>query len=108
MTEDQMKEAHKHCIYNKEELEKSTVVACFHCISIWGEEDLHPCLVVDYCDGGQTALCPKCGIDSLIGNASGIDLLDEKQCDLAEMCIKYFNETIASRYVDLDPENDDE
>jgi hypothetical protein len=33
-------------------------------------------LVIDYTDNGQTALCPICGLDSVVGDACGI-IIDE-------------------------------
>ncbi len=106
MTEDQLKAVHKHCFNNKEEVEKSTVVACFHCISMWDEEELKE-TEFDYPSKDPTAFCPKCGIDAIIGNASGIDLYDGEQFDMAEMNIRWFGyKKPEDLYVDLDPEND--
>ncbi|MBQ7989742.1 MAG: cytoplasmic protein [Oscillospiraceae bacterium] len=62
--------AHRHCTYNREELEKSSDIGCFHCMKIFHNHKS----ISSFCDGGETALCPYCGIDSLIGSASGYEI----------------------------------
>ena len=62
-------EAHKHCRLNRRELERSDKCACFYCGLIY-----QPSQIKAWCDDGTTALCPRCGIDSVIGSASGIEL----------------------------------
>jgi hypothetical protein len=58
--------AHKHCWHNRSELQKSRVCGCFYCMSIF-----LPSEIDEWTDDGQSALCPKCGIDSVIGSESG-------------------------------------
>lgn len=72
-------EAHKHCRKNRKEISDSDFCGCFYCLDIYPSED-----VKSWCDKkGPTALCPKCGIDSVIGTASGFlvtkDLLEKMQ-----------------------------
>jgi len=58
--------AHKHSIYNRAELEKSSSCGCFYCLAIFPPSEIY-----DWIDEGRTALCPKCPVDSVIGSASG-------------------------------------
>ena len=58
--------AHKHSIRHRTELEKSTLCGCFYCLSIFP-----PSEITEWIDDGQTAICPKCPVDSVIGSASG-------------------------------------
>lgn len=58
--------AHDHCTCNKSELEKSKKCGCFYCLRIFS-----PKKVDQFIDSGKTALCPFCGIDAVIGDASG-------------------------------------
>jgi hypothetical protein len=62
--------AHKHSIFHRLELTKSFICGCFYCLHIFKPKD-----VLDWVDEdnpkGATALCPKCGIDSVIGSESG-------------------------------------
>lgn len=37
------------------------MVGCFYCITIYGSSEIK-----EWIDGGQTALCPHCGIDSVL------------------------------------------
>jgi hypothetical protein len=69
--------AHKHCAGHREDILSSASCGCFYCLAIfpptevedWIEEN--PDNTADITLTGQTALCPKCGIDSVIGSASG-------------------------------------
>jgi len=67
MAEDDHITAHRHCIDHRDEIEASETCGCFHCLFVFP-----PSKIVDWVDDpGVTALCPKCGIDSVIGSASG-------------------------------------
>jgi hypothetical protein len=60
--------AHKHSFQNRDEIRSSTQCGCFYCGAIFP-----PAEVVDWVNdkSGQTAICPKCAIDSVLGDASG-------------------------------------
>ena len=49
---------------------------CFYCKSIYSASE-----VKEWCDndgrGDKTALCPKCGIDSVLGDATFVELTPE-------------------------------
>ncbi len=68
--------AHKHSIFHKSEILQSEICGCFYCLEIfppnkierWVDEDINP---------EQTALCPECDIDSVIGSASGFPITKE-------------------------------
>lgn len=57
--------AHKHSSNHRKELQGSKVIGCFYCMKLIKFNEIK-----EWIDKGQTALC-KCGIDSLIGDASG-------------------------------------
>jgi hypothetical protein len=63
-----LKAAHAHCMANEAELLRSSICGCFDCV-----ETFAPTAVTEWVDdkNGRTALCPKCGIDSVLGDASG-------------------------------------
>lgn len=46
---------------NKEKIESSKTCGCFYCLNIFSSKE-----VVEWVDKGKTALCPKCGIDSVL------------------------------------------
>lgn len=80
--EDRLKTAHEHTINNRGEIEQSHVCVCVSC------KRRYPALeVMDYIDGGLTAICPFCDCDAVIGDASGINLTD---AFLAELHKHYF------------------
>jgi len=67
-----LEEAHIHCTGNEEALRGSAVAGCFYCCQIF-----RPAEIEDFLDGERTALCPRCGIDSVIGDRSGIPITDQ-------------------------------
>jgi hypothetical protein len=70
MTQEELREAHDHCRGHKEEIGQSSLCGCFYC-----KKTFKPDTILIWIDKrGETALCPLCGIDSVIGSASGYDL----------------------------------
>ncbi len=70
--------AHKHSSYHRVELKNSEVCGCFYCLHIFKPTEIKWYCWTDKWDGtNQTALCPKCGIDSVIGSASGYPITHE-------------------------------
>lgn len=57
--------AHKHCVRHRSELQDSELCGCFYCLSMFP-----PGRIKEWIDDDQTALCPDCSIDSVIGSAS--------------------------------------
>ncbi len=69
-----LKEAHRACFQNQEILKTSRQCACFFCNNLFPA-----CEITEWCCDaqGNTALCPYCGIDSVIGDAAGYPLTPE-------------------------------
>ena len=57
--------AHQHSSRHRAEIEASARCACFFCFRSFASADIKT-----WVDGNQTALCPRCGVDAVIGNAS--------------------------------------
>jgi hypothetical protein len=76
MSEPDYVRAHKNSFRNRDEIHRSSICGCFYCLATYP-----PAEVIDWVDqkGGTspTALCPKCGIDSVIGSASGFPITVE-------------------------------
>lgn len=80
MTNEELKKTHRTSMYNRDFLLKNlenplSKCGCFYCGEIY-----HPKEIVEWCDKQTTALCPKCGIDSVldeIQNVLSYDLLEE-------------------------------
>jgi uncharacterized paraquat-inducible protein A len=64
--------AHKHCSMHRRELGESSLCGCSYCISVFV-----PSEIVEWIDDGQTAICPRCPVDSVIGSASGYPVTAE-------------------------------
>ena len=77
MTNSKLKEAHKHSIYHRSELEKSNICGCFYCKSVFNPIEINEWTDQRETKDNLTALCPKCGIDSVLGGASGF-IIDSK------------------------------
>ena len=63
--------AHKHASQHRVELEASTRCGCFFCFKTFP-----PTSIKSWIDAKQTALCPACGVDSVLGSASSVRIDD--------------------------------
>ena len=70
--------AHLFCGNHKPELEKDHVCGCFYCLNIFSPTEIEEWLIEDNpADKRGTAICPYCGIDSVIGESSGYPITKE-------------------------------
>lgn len=69
--QDIIKASHKHSSQHKDEILQSNNCSCFYCLTTFSSAS-----IVEWTDKGQTALCPHCGIDSVIGDKSGYPITD--------------------------------
>ena len=72
---DEIIKAHEFSSYNYEDLKKGTLCGCFYCGKIFNADEID--VWTPEADGAKTALCPYCGIDSIIGENSGYPITDE-------------------------------
>ena len=67
---------HEFCNQHREQLMQSDQCGCFYCLTIFS-----PSEITEWIDkrGGvaNTALCPRCKIDSVIGSQSGYPITNE-------------------------------
>lgn len=77
-----MADAHKHGSKNRREVEESGRCGCFFCFKTFP-----PSLITAWVDANQTALCPSCGVDSVLGSGSSHRLDD---AFLRRMHLQYF------------------
>ena len=66
--------AHKKSSKHRAEIEGSQLCGCFYCLGIFGSDK-----IVEWTDESkphsqQTALCPECGMDTVIGDGSGLQI----------------------------------
>jgi hypothetical protein len=81
--------AHGHSSRHRVEVQGSVACGCFHCCEVFPSS-----AITEWTDelGGEgtTALCPKCGIDAVIGDRSGFAVSPEF---LRKMRSYWFSET---------------
>lgn len=58
--------AHAFSIRHRESVINSQRCGCFYCLAIFPPDEIQ-----EWTDDGETAMCPECGIDSVIGSDSG-------------------------------------
>lgn len=76
-------EAHRFCSRNRKLLEKDIICGCFHCLKVFNPKE-----ITDWWEKEEdTAECPHCGIDSVIGKSSGFPITKKF---LVEMNKRYF------------------
>jgi NAD-dependent protein deacetylases, SIR2 family len=71
-TEQQLLAAHRHTAHHRAEVEQSAHCACFDCGATFRSSD-----ITAWIDDGHTALCPACGMDCVLGDASGYHLCED-------------------------------
>ena len=69
---DKLNAAHNGAYLNRRAIEESARCGCFSC-----KKTFAPSEVVEWTDGGQTAPCPKCRIDSVLADKSVPRAADE-------------------------------
>ncbi|MCL2462716.1 MAG: cytoplasmic protein [Defluviitaleaceae bacterium] len=65
-------QAHKFSAYNKETLVKDNLCGCFYCLKVFDPKE-----ITWWVDKNNTAVCPYCLIDSIIGESSGYPITAE-------------------------------
>lgn len=70
-----LQSAHTHSIHHEIEIKASERCGCFYCLEI-----IKPVDIIEWTDdelvNNRTALCPHCGIDAIIGDASAFPVTD--------------------------------
>jgi hypothetical protein len=69
---DMLSAAHRHSSRNRAELLQSQVCGCFYCC-----ETFAPTAITRWLEVEDTALCPLCTVDSVIGSDSGFPVADQ-------------------------------
>jgi hypothetical protein len=71
---ERIQEAHKHSHNHRAEIEASELCGCFYCCSTFKPSAIDIWIDENDAGIGQTAMCPRCPIDSVIGSASGFPI----------------------------------
>ncbi len=84
-SKEELQKAHEKSFANKLRLRTAKQCGCFYCLKIFNVEQIED-WTIDVPD--ETALCPFCGIDSVIGDNEGFTLTEDF---LKEMYLVYFD-----------------
>lgn len=91
--------AHRHTTENRAELEASRLCGCCSCLEIFPAEDVVAFTGLDMSNfdnpdaatSGETALCPRCGSEALLGDRAGYPLTPDF---LSRMNQAWFQRTV--------------
>ena len=71
-------EAHRFCNNHMAQIKRDSICGCFYCGKIFNPIEITEWIITDSdCDREGTAICPYCGIDSVIGESSGFPITKE-------------------------------
>lgn len=73
MKSDELIKAHKFCSNHKEKLLRDQKCGCFYCLEIFSPNKIEEWID----DTSGTAICPYCGVDSIIGESSKYPITKE-------------------------------
>lgn len=59
-----LRAVHQYCSCHRDQILQSSICGCFYCLEIFAATEIN-----EWIDEGKTALCPRCEIDSVLGNA---------------------------------------
>ena len=74
---EEIRNAHFHSSNHRREIESSDICGCFFCCTIFKPSEIKEWVDVNDEGIGQCAICPHCGIDSVIGSLSGFPIKEE-------------------------------
>lgn len=80
-----LKELHKLSFKGRPQLLQANTCGCFYCFALFSPKDIE-----DWADDRQTAICPHCGIDSIIP--------DTAQAPLTESLLKEMHQFFFKTY----------
>ena len=89
---------HRQSANHRRAVEQSTICGCFHC-----QEFFYPAAITEWVDtpagvengAGQTALCPRCGVDAVLPERNGVYPMGVDL--LRHMHWRWFGEGVAGR-----------
>ena len=88
--EHELELAHSRCTNNKADLKSSCICGCFFCLNIFKPKEIEEYIEVDTpIDYDGTAICPYCGVDSVIPESAGFPITRDF---LAKMQRRWFND----------------
>jgi hypothetical protein len=74
---EKIREATKHCGRHRQEILSSSFCGCFSCLNLFPPSTIDYWTDLDETGTGLTAMCPCCGLDTVIGDKSGFPITQE-------------------------------
>lgn len=74
-----IREAHSHCAQHRDEILSSKLCGCFYCLKTF-----QPSAIKEWIVNGTCAMCPKCGIDAVLGDKSGYPMTHDFLAEMHE------------------------
>lgn len=71
MEEKDLKILHRMSFNHRTKVEASTQCGCFYCKALFSPDQIE-----EWTDKGQTAMCPECGIDSVLPDQPPMAVLE--------------------------------
>lgn len=85
-TKQYIKQAPLLAFKNREQISKSLTCGCYNCLKIFNTSEIDL-----WTDNGETALCPNCNYDSLIGDALGVPIRSDVLAEIHNYWFKTKN-----------------
>jgi NTP pyrophosphatase (non-canonical NTP hydrolase) len=70
----QLRAYHKLSSHHRDDVLRVAYVSCFYCLRHFSPKKKK---IKEWCDGGQTAICPYCGIDAILPTHMGTEALQD-------------------------------
>lgn len=70
----EVKAALKHAVNNADEVKSSDECGCFHCLEVFNVSEIEDWTETET---GESAVCPRCDVEAVIGDAAGFPLTEE-------------------------------
>jgi hypothetical protein len=70
----EVKKALKHSINNADEVKASDQAGCFHCLEVFDVSEIEDWTETE---SGESAVCPHCDVEAVIGDGAGFPLTEE-------------------------------
>ena len=87
--------AHRNSIFHRKEIMESKVCGCFFCMEVFDPAEIEIWTDESKEFDEQTAMCPYCFTDSVIGDKSGYPIINSF---LEGMCERWFGDSVVRMY----------
>ncbi len=80
LNENELNTIHDKCGWHEHEINNSSICGCFYCLKLFPPQEITEWLEESKSSPrgpGKTAICPHCGIDSVLPDSIGFELTNE-------------------------------